>query len=227
MSTLANIDIFSELPENMIESLSKRCAWTKYDEHETIIDFEDEIGSVYFIVRGKVRVIIRTEGGKEIVLTEIAENNLFGELSAIDGLSRSANVVAMEPTQVGAMSISVFLQSMREYPDMALALMRLLSLRLRALNTRLTEHSFLDAKHRLYNELLRQSRPRKGFDDQRIVSPPPVQKEMAEKISCRREVISRELAKLKKVGVVEVLRGGLVIHDPAKLSKMISDAWDR
>ena len=85
----------------------------------------------------------------------------------------------------------------------------------------------LDAKHRLYNELLRQSRPRKGFDDQRIVSPPPVQKEMAEKISCRREVISRELAKLKKAGVVEVLRGGLVIHDPAKLSKMISDAWDR
>ena len=227
MSTLVNIDIFSELPENVIESLSKRCAWTKYDEHETIIDFEDDIGSVYFIVRGKVRVIIRTEGGKEIVLTEIAQNNLFGELSAIDGLSRSANVVAMEPTQVGAMSISVFLQSMREYPDMALALMRLLSSRLRALNMRLTEHSFLDAKHRLYNELLRLSRPRKGFDEQRIVSPPPVQKEMAEKISCRREVISRELAKLKKDGVVEVLRGRLVIHDPAKLSKMISDAWDR
>ena len=227
MSTLANINIFSELHQDVIDSLSKRCSWTRYDEHETIIDFEDDIGGVYFIVRGKVRVIIRTEGGKEIVLTEIAENNIFGELSAIDGLSRSANVVAMEPTQVGAMSIAVFLESMREYPDMALALMRLLSSRLRALNTRLTEHSFLDAKHRLYNELLRQSRPRKGFEEQRIVSPPPVQKELAEKISCRREVISRELAKLKKDGVVEVLRGGLVIHNPSKLSKMISDAWDR
>lgn len=227
MNSLEEINIFKGLSSDIVDRLSRRCAWSKYNEHEMIIDFDDEMGGVYFIVKGEVRVIIRTEGGKEIVLTEIGEGNLFGELSAIDGETRSANVMATAETRVGVMSVRVFLESLQDYPELALSLMRLLSNRLRALNMRLTEQSFLDARHRLYNELLRQSRPRKGHADQRIVSPPPLQKELSDKVGCRREVISRELAKLKKEAIVEPQRGGLVILKPGHLSKLISDAWAR
>jgi GH35 family endo-1,4-beta-xylanase len=55
-----------------------------------------------------------------------------------------------------------------------------------------------------------------GKDSQRIVSPPPLQRELADRISTQREVVTRELAALARKGIVEKTRGGLVIADPDK-----------
>jgi hypothetical protein len=42
-----------------------------------------------------VRILIRTQSGKEIILGEMRGGQFFGELSAIDGVKRSANVSAL------------------------------------------------------------------------------------------------------------------------------------
>lgn len=227
MNSLKSIDVFAALQEDDVTRISSLCHWSKFSDHDVVIDFEDEIGNVYFVLSGRVRVTIRTEGGREIILSEIMAGDIFGELSAIDGQTRSACVMALERTEVGVMSVNNFRQSLREYPNFSFELLQILSGRLRALNTRLTEHSFLDAKHRLFNELLRLSRPRTGHGCERIVSPPPIQKELADRIGCRREVVSRELAKLTRENIVERQRGGLVIYKPDRLSQMISEAWSR
>ena len=104
--------------------------------------------------------------------------------------------------------------------------MRLLSGRIRTLNQRLAEQSFLQAKHRLYAELLRLSKPRAANPSQRSISPPPTQKELAERIGTRREVVSRELNSLAKEGIFEKTRGALVLVNVAELQKRISDAWE-
>ncbi|MCB1419422.1 MAG: winged helix-turn-helix domain-containing protein, partial [Notoacmeibacter sp.] len=91
---------------------------------------------------------------------------------------------------------------------------------------RLAEHSFLKARHRLYSELLRLSRPRAGREGERIVSPPPTQKELAERIGTRREVVSREINVMERDGLIEKARGGIVIARPDHLQRLISEGWD-
>ncbi|MBX9700404.1 MAG: helix-turn-helix domain-containing protein, partial [Acetobacteraceae bacterium] len=74
-------------------------------------------------------------------------------------------------------------------------------------------------RQRLSAELLRLSRPRAGSVEARIVSPPPVQQDLAARIGARREVVSRELAEMARQGLIEKVRGGIVIPHPEALAR--------
>ena len=125
---------------------------------------------VRFILSGGVRVIFRAPNGKEMFLGEIGAGMFFGELAAIDGDIRSANVTATAKSRICTMPAAVFRKLLSAHPEVALEVMQVLTGRIRSLNQRIAEHSFLDAKYRLYNELIRLSRPRSGKPDQRIIS---------------------------------------------------------
>ncbi len=58
---------------------------TCVDEGQTIVDFDDQSNSVYFLLSGDVRILLRTPGGKEFILADLRAGEVFGELSAIDG----------------------------------------------------------------------------------------------------------------------------------------------
>ena len=90
-----------------------------------------------------------------MILGEFSDGEFFGELAAIDGTTRSANVTAMVNTRLLTLPRSAFLSILREAPDVSLQLMRSMSALIRSLNTRLAEHAFLPAKYRLYSELIR------------------------------------------------------------------------
>ena len=99
--------------------------------------------------------------------------------------------------------------------------------RIRSLNLRLAEHSFLQAKHRLYTELLRLSKQRPGHEGQRSVSPPPIQRELADRIGSRREVVSRELNALERQGIIEKTRGAIILADVEELQRRVSVGWEQ
>jgi len=226
MESLSHIPLFEGLDPSLIEQQSKRCAWRSYDENELVIDYEDETCDVRFIVSGHVRIILRIATGKEMILAEMKEGDYFGEIAAIDEAGRSANVTALTKSHMCIMPRAVFLNFLDEEPVVNSRVMRLLAKRVRALNLRLAEHSFLQTKHRLYSELLRLSRPRLGHENQRSISPPPTQKDLAARIGTRREVVSREIANLKRGGVVDKTTGALVLCDLPKLNAMISAGWE-
>jgi CRP/FNR family cyclic AMP-dependent transcriptional regulator len=81
-------------------------------------------------------------------------------------------------------------------------------------------------RHRLYADLLRLSRPRGGHGDQRILSPPPPHHDLAARIGCRREQVSREITAMEAEGLAEKTRGALVILRPAELRHRITLATD-
>lgn len=226
MDTLEKIPLFRELPEDVSRRYARACFWKDYDQHELVLDIEDESTDVRFVLSGKVRIISRIAVGKEVILDEMSEGEFFGEIAAIDGWPRSANVTTLTRSRICIMPQNLFLEILRESPDIAFIVMKLLADRVRQLNMRLAEHSFLQAKHRLYAELLRLSRPRPGNPDQRSVSPPPIQRELAERIGSRREVVSRELNALEKQGHIEKSSRAIVLLHPGELQRRISEAWD-
>ena len=226
MENLADISLFSSLDRALGERLGKSCLWKNYEAHELVIDADDETADVRFVISGHVRIIGRFAIGKEVILAEMGPGDYFGELAAIDGNVRSATVTTLYNSRICIVPQKIFLEAMAAEPEISLCVMKVLTRRIRELNGRLAEQSFLQAKHRIYAELIRLSKPRLGKEGQRSISPPPTQKELAERIGTRREVVSRELNALQKQGYFEKTRGALVLTDVSELQRRISEGWD-
>jgi CRP-like cAMP-binding protein len=223
MQSLARVPFFKDAGIDF-ERFDRRCSWRRYDENEIVVDFEDLSSDVYFIISGEVRILIRTQSGRELILGEMRTGQFFGELAAIDEVKRSANVTALTRSEMCIMPGPVFRDAVHASPLVLDRLLRLLAGRIRELNARLTEHSVLDLKHRLYSEILRLSAPRAGTAGERAISPPPFHHVLANRIGCRREQVTRELSHLSAEGIVAKTRGALVIQKPAILEGRIAEA---
>lgn len=223
MARLAGIPFFKEAAIDLA-AYESRCRWRRFEVDEILVDFDDLSTDVYFIMAGEVRILIRTQSGKEVILAEMRGGELFGELAAIDGIKRSANVTALTRGEVCIMPAGVFREIVFAAPPVADRLLRLLTKRVRDLSGRIMEHSVLDLRHRLYSELLRLSSPRAGSDGERVVTPPPFHHVLAARIGCRREQVTREFTTLSQEGLVDRTRGALVIRRPEVLKERIAQA---
>jgi CRP-like cAMP-binding protein len=226
VSIFDGIPFFKGFDVKRVAKFERLCQRKRFSENELVVDFDDESMDVYFIVAGDVRVLNRTAAGKEIILGDFHAGNFFGEMAAIDAAHRSANVTALTNAEVLIVPPAVFCEIVYSEPQICERLMRIFTDRVRQLNARLFERSVLDLRHRLYAELLRMSIPRQGAKDQSIVSPPPFQHDLAARIGCRREQVSRELTAMIEDGLLEKARGGLVLPRPKLLQKRIQDAMN-
>jgi len=80
----------------------------------------------YIVTRGRVRI------GNDVPLDVLHAGEIFGETALIDNGSRCAAAVAVGPTEVIAIDRALFEALIRDDPDFALAIMNLLTRRLRA-----------------------------------------------------------------------------------------------
>ena len=224
MQSLQKIAFFKDAADLEFDRFDRRCSWKKYDTNEVVVDYEDASTDVYFIIVGEVRVLIRTAAGKEIILSDLRSNQFFGELAAIDGVKRSANVTALNKSELCIMPAAVFREIVFSSQSCCEKVLRLMTGRVRELNARLAEHSIYDLKHRLYSELLRLSIARQGHPGQKMISPPPFHHVLAARIGCRREQVTRELNAMTHEGTAEKSRGALIILKPATLEQRLADA---
>lgn len=81
---LASIPFFKE-PGVDLTPYETRCHWRRFDENETLVDYDDISTDVYFLATGEVRILNRSQSGKEVILGEMRAGAFFGELAALDG----------------------------------------------------------------------------------------------------------------------------------------------
>lgn len=224
MQTLKRVPFFKDIADLNFDHFDRLCLWRRFDDGELVVDYEDESSDVYFIVAGEVRVLIRTAAGKEVILGESRAGQFFGEMTAIDGAKRSANVTALTKSELCIMPASVFREVIFSSNAACERILRLLTGRIRELNARLAEHSIFDLKHRLYSELLRMAHPRPGRPHEKALTPPPFHHVLAARIGCRREQVTRELSALAQEGVIEKTRGALVLTKPGVLERRLEEA---
>jgi CRP-like cAMP-binding protein len=167
---------------------------------------------------------MRTASGKEVILDELKPGELFGELAAMDGIKRSANVTALTRGEACVMPAAVFRELVFTYRPVAERLFCLMASRIRELNARFMEQTVLDLRHRLYSELLRLSTPRGERIGERVITPPPFHHIMAARIGCRREQVTREFTMMSQEGLIERTRGALILRQPDVLKARVADA---
>ncbi|HUR04213.1 MAG TPA: cyclic nucleotide-binding domain-containing protein, partial [Nonomuraea sp.] len=103
---------------------------------------------VYFILEGVLSAVMYSTNGREVIMRSLPVGAVFGELAAVDGLPRSASVVAETDARVVALRREDFMACLETCPAAALWLARLLAGKVRDMTERIFELSALNVQAR-------------------------------------------------------------------------------
>lgn len=212
--------VFHGLCDSDLRSLADRCQWREYASGEQIILHEDQSSDIFFVARGTVRATIYSSTGREILLREFRDGEMFGELAAIDGEPRSAHVIALEGCLIASMKSEVFMEVAENFPQVGTATLKHLAKQVRGLCRRVYEYSVLSVKLRIRRELLRLAKEHDTESSTVVIAPAPKHAEIAARVSTHREAVTRELNELEQAGIIGKTRGKLTIYDMDRLEQM-------
>jgi len=218
---LATIEIFRDLDRAGLSAIARQCAWRTYAAEQQIVGQLDESREVYFVLSGRARVNLYSPDGRDVTFRDIGPGEIFGELAAIDGAPRSANVVALVDTTIASLRANEFWQVLRDHPAVAAATLRRLVRLVRSLSERVYEFSTFAVRNRIHAELLRLCRDHTIAANQATIDPAPTHAEIASRISTHREAVSRELSDLVRAGVIVRQGQALLIKDVARLAHLV------
>lgn len=219
VDNLSRVRLLQDLTSEAIESLEKRSRWRRYARDEQILDRDSESRDVFLVVTGSVEVINYSLSGREVAFGHVVQGGYFGELSAIDGGRRSANIVAVEDSLVLVVPPEVFTEILTHNPPATMQVLRRLAHIIRTADDRIMDLSTLKAVQRVYVELIRLSEEDEKTGE-RIVRPLPTQRDIARRASTSRETVARVLGQLARAGIVERKARTLHIFDMARLMEM-------
>jgi CRP/FNR family cyclic AMP-dependent transcriptional regulator len=220
---LKSIRLLEGVPVPALEELARQCRWRRVTAGQRVISREAPDNDFYLIVSGKIRVTAFSAAGREVAFGDMRGGDWFGELAAIDGLSRSADIVAIEDTLVAAMSPALFRRLLREHAAVSDRVIHRLVNKIRELTERIFEFSTLGVQNRLHAELLRLARQAGIEGNKARIDPAPKHTDIAGHISTYREQVTRELSVMVKEGLIQRSGSALVIPNVERLESVVSE----
>ncbi|HTP97297.1 MAG TPA: Crp/Fnr family transcriptional regulator [Burkholderiales bacterium] len=220
---LRRIRLLEGLAPDALQALAQQCAWRRYRPDQRVISRQAADQDVYLIVSGSVRVTAYSGSGKQVTFRDIAAGETFGELAALDGRPRSADVVALEETLVASLNPAAFRALLHDHPAVCDRMLARLTTSVRELTERVFDLSTLGVQNRVHAELLRLAQLA-GIDrNVARIDPAPKHSDIASHVSTYREQVTREISALVKRGLVQRSGGALVIPDVARLARMVAE----
>ena len=124
---LRNVPLFSGMPPGELRHIAGIAEEVVYTAGDPIIQQGDHGDSMFLIAEGEVRI---HQNGSELAI--LREQDYFGEMSILDGEPRSASAAAASDCLLLRINQSGFHDILSNHPEVALAIIRTLSQRLRS-----------------------------------------------------------------------------------------------
>ena len=113
-----------------------------------------EAEHLYVVEDGRIAMASRSDDGRESVFALMERGDLFGEMPLLDGLGRSAEARALEPSEVMEIPYGPVREVFEKQPELLWGVVALLSGRLRNMDAALADSVFLDVTGRTAKRLL-------------------------------------------------------------------------
>ena len=217
---LDDVPFFSCLSPAERQEVGSHCRFHEFGSDELIIMQGDRYTDVYFLISGKVHVLNYSEAGQAVSYATLSEGDIFGELSAIDDLPRSAWIRAMMPCTVMAMPGSYFRDLVTSHPGLSIVLLRILAGKIRMSSELIADFSILGADQRVCIGLITMAAPDPADSKSLIISPFPTQTNFAHVIGVSLETVSRILNQLREKRIIRQEDKTLYILRKRKLEQL-------
>ena len=217
---LQSVSIFWDLNEIDLGHIADKMV-AKHFENGNYIFLEDSEGEqCFFVLEGSVKVTRLSKDGREVILAMLNEGDFFGEMSLLDGESRSANVIALEKTKVLTLDRNDFIAVVNDYPQIAVQLLKELARRLRKSDRQIASLSLSDAEKRIALCIIRFADEQGVIQNGKVSIPKtPIQQDIANMAGTSRETVSRALGLLEEEDLIERNGRELIILDYKKFIK--------
>lgn len=195
---LTKTEFFAEAPPETVEEIAahgKRRALVRGD---VLFREGDEAAAMYIVLSGRLAiVIVNPIDHRETVVSLMEHGDLFGEMSLLDDLPRSASARALESSEVLEIPFAPVAAAFDADPRMLRGVSRLLARRVRVTDEALADSVFLDVTGRTAKRLLELA---DGADEFTL---PVTQEELAGMVGASRERVNKAIASFIRLGWLE------------------------
>jgi len=220
---LRNAELLHGLSQERLDSLAAQCAWRTVQPGQVIFARNSRDRDVHFVVGGRVRITTFSAGGRQVTFRDEEPGEMFGDLAAIDGKPRSADVLALDTVLVASLTPEAFRELIASEPMVRERVLQRLADLVRLLSERVIDLSTLGVQNRIHAELLRLARHSGASGNQARLDPAPKHADIASQVSTYREQVTRELSALARQGLVAKEGSALVLLDLARLERMVAE----
>jgi CRP/FNR family cyclic AMP-dependent transcriptional regulator len=212
VTILQSLSLFKGLDNETLHQLAKNTRHREFQTGEVICYQGDPGSTCHIVIRGKVRVFLVGEDGRELSVRILAPGEIIGEMALLEGLPRSANIEALEETQTLELAQEALLDCLRKSPALAWNLLQSLSARLRSSTAEAEGLALLTVDERLTRQLHKLAEwSGVAVSDGVRIMVPMTQQELATLIGTSRESVNRALVRMRRHGEVRLDKGWIVL----------------
>lgn len=189
-------------------------SWRRFQPGEFLVRQGAPSRELYVLADGRVRVVMSTAEGDELLVAVLGPGQTVGELSVLDGEPRSATVVALEPVRALRVEGAAFGRFLLARPALVVGLLRVLSGRLRRADQLRLQLSVAPAEQRLARCLLGLAADHGEIGPAGIrISARLSQADLASYVGVSREAVNQILRRFRDDGLVATARQSVTILD--------------
>ena len=217
---LKHVPLFQHLSEDDRIRLAESIKLQRLKKGEILFNKGGAGDALYIIKKGRIKIFLSSHAGDEVLLAIFSEADFFGEMALLDGMPRSADAIAIEPTELLLLNRNDFISFLNHNSNAVQAVLQSLSQRLRRTDDLLEDTCFLQISERFAKklvELAMQHGRREG--DVIFIDLSLTQKDMASMVGATRESINKELRTLREKGLVSIQENMICIHNLERLKR--------
>jgi len=212
---LKSILYFSDLGLAELESIRKLVFEKTADRAEMVLLEGESAANLYFVASGVVKVFKTSAEGKEQILSIVRPGESFNDVPIFDGGPNPASARTMGPVLLYGIKKNDMEAILRDYPQIALNVIKVLARRVRHLVSLVEDLSFKHVISRVAKILFEHIGGEMGRGTRLT------QQEMAAMAGTAREVVGRSLKALEEEGAIKLDRHRIIITDKEALQKIM------
>jgi CRP-like cAMP-binding protein len=217
---LRRAGIFQGVDPEAVEALAKEFKTVEAPRGTTLFNEGDPGDSLYIVLAGKVKLGRRSPDGRENLVAVMGPSDQFGELSLFDPGPRTATAAVVTDARLAILPKEALVAWVKDRPEIAMQLLRVLGRRLRRTNTMLADLIFVDVPGRVAKQLLQLAQRFGTLEGGQLrVTHDLTQEELAQLVGASRETVNKALADFASRGWLRLEGKSVVILDRERLAK--------
>ena len=206
------------IPEAELRVLVRRSRILTMEAREPVFEQGDEGTTVLVVLGGYLKLSSTTQGGREAILDIAGPGSVFGELAVLNGWPRAAGAVALSPARLLSIDGAAFTQALVRTPEALLAMVRLVSDRLKTATEQMTDAVDLPATTRVAKALVYLAALHSRMEDGGLrIEFQLSQRELGGLTGLTRESINKHLATFRDSGWLRMSGQDIVLTNLAAL----------
>ena len=191
---LTEVELFDELEPDEIDTIAASSTARDLQRGDLLFTEGDDAAELFVVAGGRIAISNKSIDGRESMMALMERGDLFGEMPLFDGLQRSAEARALEPSAVIVIPYAPFRTIYETRPTLLWNVVAMLANRLRTTDAALADSVFLDVTGRTAKRLLELA----GDADEFAL--PITQEELAGMVGASRERVNKAIASFIRLG---------------------------